>query len=406
MSVYKLKGSWWVDFTYEHERLRKRSPLNTRGGACEYEVHLRKELARHGSLDAMIAAQETFPAPRRIAFAEFAEMWLREYVDVNNKPTEQRAKRVALRNHLLPEFGTRSIGSITALDIEHLKARLEAKGLSAKSRNNYLTVLRTCLSAAVEWKVITAAPQFKLFKRTRPPFHYLSQAELTALLAALTRGVLRSLVLTASQTGLRFCELIALRWDDVDFDAGMICVCRSEVRGVVGTPKSDRIRYVPLTPDVRGLLLELERNGPLVFQRCGRSVKYVCARDQLAAACESAGVPHASWHTLRHTFASHLVAARAPIKAVQELLGHSSLEMTLRYSHLNADDLRAAVSLLAPAPAAAESATAGGQPDPVSTDSNDAMSVLARPILRSIQQKTSRCRDVPSMVGVDGVEPS
>jgi site-specific recombinase XerD len=52
------------------------------------------------------------------------------------------------------------------------------------------------------------------------------------------------------------------------------------------------------------------------------------------------------WHTLRHTFASHLVMRGAPIKAVQELLGHATIEMTMRYSHLSPDVRRDAVSLL------------------------------------------------------------
>lgn len=66
----------------------------------------------------------------------------------------------------------------------------------------------------------------------------------------------------------------------------------------------------------------------------------------LANALKRAGLRHIGWHALRHTFASHLVMRGAPIKAVQKLLGHSTIEMTMRYSHLTPDARRDAVRLL------------------------------------------------------------
>ena len=63
-------------------------------------------------------------------------------------------------------------------------------------------------------------------------------------------------------------------------------------------------------------------------------------------ACKRAGLRLIGWHCLRHTFASHLVMRGAPIKAVQELMGHATMEMTMRYSHLSPDVRRDAVELL------------------------------------------------------------
>jgi site-specific recombinase XerD len=71
----------------------------------------------------------------------------------------------------------------------------------------------------------------------------------------------------------------------------------------------------------------------------------VCARG-LRRACEAAGLRAVGWHVLRHTFASHLVMRGVAIKAVQELMGHSTIEMTLRYSHLSPEVSRDAVALL------------------------------------------------------------
>lgn len=66
----------------------------------------------------------------------------------------------------------------------------------------------------------------------------------------------------------------------------------------------------------------------------------------LKRALKNAGLRHIGWHALRHSFASHLVMRGAPIKSVQELLGHSSIEMTMRYAHLSPDVGRDAVKLL------------------------------------------------------------
>jgi hypothetical protein len=66
----------------------------------------------------------------------------------------------------------------------------------------------------------------------------------------------------------------------------------------------------------------------------------------LKRALKNAGLRHIGWHALRHSFASHLVMRGAPIKSVQELLGHCSIEMTMRYAHLSPDVRREAVKLL------------------------------------------------------------
>ena len=78
----------------------------------------------------------------------------------------------------------------------------------------------------------------------------------------------------------------------------------------------------------------------------GELLGTVDTRLPLWRACKKAGLRQIGWHALRHTFASHLVMRGASIKAVQELLGHSSIQMTMRYAHLAPEVARDAVNLL------------------------------------------------------------
>ena len=87
--------------------------------------------------------------------------------------------------------------------------------------------------------------------------------------------------------------------------------------------------------------------GPLVFcDAAGRMWKKNECKHPLWRACKKAGLRQMGWHVLRHTFASHLVMRGAAMKAVQELLGHATIEMTMRYAHLSPDVPRHAVKLL------------------------------------------------------------
>jgi site-specific recombinase XerD len=87
--------------------------------------------------------------------------------------------------------------------------------------------------------------------------------------------------------------------------------------------------------------------GELVFSDLdGNMLTTGACKWPIWRACKRAGLRRIGWHALRHTFASHLVMRGAPLKAVQELLGHSTIEMTMRYAHLSSDVKQAAVRLL------------------------------------------------------------
>jgi integrase len=280
-----------------------------------------------------------------------------------------------------------------------------SRGQCPKTINNALTILRKCLSTALEWGDLSVLPRIKFLKTIPAPFRFLNEDEVARLVTAAAPELWQTLILTACKTGLRFSELIALRWTDVDLvhRPAVLTVCRASVDGHVGATKNNRIRHVPLTSDVAAAVGALSRNGDLVFQMNRLEIKRECARWRLEQACARAGLPGIGWHGLRHSYASALARRGASLNAIRELLGHQTINMTLRYAHMIPSALNEAVALLE-CTSATEWASPGHQRgDTLALSSGPAPSTS--PILRSIKRKTPRVTRCHSLVAPRGVEP-
>jgi integrase len=335
---------WTVDFTYKHPdgskpRVREVSPLQTKRGAEQYQRDL-----LHAVQMGTYRARKEEP-PKVVPTVEtFSQDFLDTYAVTNNKPSEVDTKRALFRRHLLPTFGKLSLDKITIAEIEKFKAKMIKEEYSPKTVNNCLTALRKMLAVAQEWGLMEHLPKFKWLKTPDAEFDFLTFEEAERLVGG-ADGQFRPMMLLALRTGLRQGELLALRWDDVDLTAGRLVVRQNAVRGRIGTPKNGRTREIPLSPQaVRALKEHRHLKGELVFsQPDGRLLTKGECKHPLWRACRRAGLRRVGWHVLRHTFASHLVMTGEPLKAVQELMGHATIEMTMRYSHLSPDVKRDAV---------------------------------------------------------------
>lgn len=340
MSTRTLSNSWWVDFRHEGRRIRVKSPENTRAGAAHYEAVLRQRLARG---EPLVAPQ---PVPR-LRFNAFAWRWYETYVTTNNKPSEQKSKRIILRKHLVPHFGNLLLDAITPLKIEEFKTIKLNEGLAPKSVNNFLAVLGKCLRTAEEWGEIERVPKLRHLKVPPQKFDFLSVDESERLIRAAPSARWKLMITVALRTGLRLGELLALDWSDISLETCIITVRRSAFGSQIVSPKSNRIRYVPLAPEVQRALQQIQRPNGLVFSRQPAiPVNEKVPRRAIIRTCEQAGLRRIGWHVLRHTFASQLVIAGVNMKAVQELLGHSDIRVTMRYAHLAPSTLHDAVRVL------------------------------------------------------------
>ncbi|HMJ15032.1 MAG TPA: tyrosine-type recombinase/integrase [Polyangiaceae bacterium] len=319
-------------------RAQRVCPIQTRRAAEKFEHALRVELLNK---DLKTPDPEEIPL-----FSDFADRFVETYAVTNNKLSEVKAKRKILRVHLVPEFGNLKLDAIGPPEIEVYKAKKIKAGFARKTINNHLTVLRKMLATAIEWRMAVTLPAIKWLKAPQPEFDFLTFEEANRLIEC-APNEWRAMITVAVRTGLRIGELLALQWTDVDLDVGRIVVRRAVSEGIIGAPKNGRSREVALSKEAADALQNHGRRGDFVFcARNGAMLPRHATREPLRFAAKRAGLRFIGWHCLRHTFASHLIMRGAPIKAVQELLGHSTIEMTMRYTHLSPDARREAVRLL------------------------------------------------------------
>jgi integrase len=288
--------------------------------------------------------------------AEFAPAYL-DACRINLKRSTMITKECDFRTHIVPMLGHLRLDEVTYAVLEDFKQRLtktqsantkhKPRLLTPKSVHNLQLHVSHLLRAAQKHGYIAAVPEIEWIKVARPEFDFLTFDEAKRLCAG-PRDEWRTMIFVALRTGLRRGELLGLRWTDVDLDAGRILVRQAYVRGHFVTPKSDKPREVPLGDDViEELRIHRHERGPLVF--CDHEGKPFTVGQlmwPLQRALTRAKLRPMGWHTLRHSFASHLAMRGVALKVIQELLGHSSIETTMIYAHLMPEVARDAVRTL------------------------------------------------------------
>lgn len=289
------------------------------------------------------------PPPEK-TFNDLFDYWLEKRAP---RKRSQKDDVSIIRKHLRPAFGTMKIRDIGVEDgDDYVNMKIDDDGLSDKYVNNHLTLLTTMLNVAASFKVpwLVKVPKFNKPKVAlfSTDFQWLrNHDELRRFLHAAgdEDEHVSVFYMLAVFTGMRAGEIAALEWPDVNLDRRLISVQRS----FDGPTKSDRVRYVPvldpLMPVLRawrlrhpGRLLFTNQNGTM-FQPSARIFQEVLHR--VLDAAEFAKVqrngkerPYVRFHDLRHTFASHWVMKGGDLFKLQKILGHQSVQMTMRYAHL------------------------------------------------------------------------
>ncbi|MGI6656338.1 MAG: tyrosine-type recombinase/integrase [Desulfobulbus sp.] len=251
-------------------------------------------------------------------------------------------------NYIKPVLGDKSINEITKFDYLLLRRHLESNGLSPQTVYHCLSLLRRVLNRACEWK----GDDFSIpnFKNIMPKFdnrrqRYLDNEEVKIIFDSIKKidnsGNWYDISLFAINTGLRRGEIFNIVLTNVNF---------SDKTVMVVDTKSNRNRIVPLN-DIAYSILSKKRDtlkskysnifcdkNPRLFRKAiensGVNNGVVDLRDKVV------------FHTFRHTFASWLVQGGVPLALVGQLLGHSSIYVTMRYAHLSISQAIEAVDLI------------------------------------------------------------
>jgi integrase len=289
--------------------------------------------------------------------ALYLERWLEEGVRNSVRPKTYENYELCVRR-LLPELGRVRLRALTPEHIQHALGNLIRRGLAARTVRQVHMVLRCSLKQAVLWRLIPGNPSdaVKAPRAERKEMRTLSEEQVRSLLAATAGTRHHALWIFLVTAGVRLGEALALKWADIDMVEGNATIRRALQRhrgvGMVFVePKSSRgRRTVPFPPETIATLaaqrrdLDRERSqagklwheNHLVFPSpVGRPRDMTYLSYTFHRGLQLAGLPRMRIHDLRHTAATHLLTKHVHPKVVQELLGHSTIAITLdTYSHV------------------------------------------------------------------------
>ena len=361
--IYKRNNVWYLDVNVHGRRIRKR-------------VGTSKKLAELALKDAevKIVREEFGFSKTDIAIDQLIERFL-EYSRTNHRPSttaryrsvtdhlrrylSEKQPNVVAISQLTPEIlegykTYRKDGWVNPngrkVDSEDDRKEYTRRGARGHTISLEMDGIKTMLNVAIRWGYLKDNPmkQVKPLKvEDAKPVRFLTTEEIQRFLAA-TPPDLYPIYFTFLNTGMRKAELEHLQWADIDFKRRKIRIRRKE-----GWQPKTGERDIPINDDLNRLLVDLKRqakgatDADTVF-KIGNTVRfYNRLRTELIKIAEKAEIKDLTKvHTLRHTFASHLVMQGVDLTTVKSLMGHSDIKTTMIYAHLSPDHLSDAVNKL------------------------------------------------------------
>jgi integrase len=277
--------------------------------------------------------------PHVVKFSHLMDQYLENYAKINNRAWKR--DRDCLKN-MEAFFGDCYLKEITPFQIEKYKAHRLHQGVKPSTVNRELSVLKRAFNLAIDWHLAEENPvrRVKFFQQPDPKERVLSGEEEEILINA-SSGHLTPILIAGLNTGMRVSEILSLKWSQVNLRKREIEVVKT---------KSGKKRVIPINDALLDMFNRLRRVDDFVFlyhdpkTKKPRPVKSI--KRSFTNACRRAGIEAFTFHDTRHTFASRLVERGVDLITVKELLGHSSVRTTERYTHTHKEEKKRAVDVL------------------------------------------------------------
>jgi integrase len=325
MGLHLRGRTWYADYYVDGRRVQE-STRTTDPRLAKKFLALRVSEAERG----------VFVRRTRVPLPELWERYL-EYAKIHKRSWKRDQQMYAT---LSAFFGEIHLERITPARIERFQQR-RVREVCPATVNRELALLKHMLNLAERWNLRQGPNPVRLVRflpEDNLQFQTLSEEDEKALLT-FCPAYLQDMLVFALNTGLRCGDIFNLQWKEVDLQKRRLNVF---------VQKTHRVLTIPLNDAAYGVLdaWSTMQKGPYVFYNQMTGDRFRDLKAGFKQACKRAQLEGVTWHTLRHTFASRLIAKGADIVTVKELLGHSTILVTMRYAHTNLDAKRRAVLAL------------------------------------------------------------
>ena len=349
-NIYKRKDGRWEGRYYQYRSNGKR---------CYRSVYARSYSDVKQKLYELKISNSSKHYSCNLTVRELFTEWLNA-VRLKVKPSTYSCYSMKIQKHILPRFGGMKYSELSVDEIHSFMSEKIESGLSAKYVGDIIIVFKSMakyfskINGYVDILKNVILPKFE--KHTSALINE-GQQQILVNFALKEKTSLKTAVMLSSYMGLRIGEVCGLKWSDVDLKNNTIAIKRTVQRIYedgkthlfIGSPKSkSSIRTIPIPKIIVDILKsDISHNDVFILSGTEKAVEPRTLQYRFKSLLKKANLPSVKYHSLRHQFATCCIRYGFDVKTLSEILGHSSVEVTLnRYVHSSLDRKKMCMNMM------------------------------------------------------------